>query len=116
MKMLELMKKTSFLTIRQYEKILQFFSDTRIMARLFQLQRRSPLMHKSRRNIEETMNHFSIYPDDIKNNKIIQRIEQLTRGYIGIQAKIRYPVVIIGDDGVAQERFDYDSLYVEDPN
>lgn len=38
------------------------------------------------------------------------------KGYIGIQAKIRQPVLVVGEDGVAQERFDYDSLYVEDPN
>jgi Tat protein secretion system quality control protein TatD with DNase activity len=73
-------------------------------------------MHKSKQNINTTLNHFSIYPDDIKNNSIISRIHTLMKGYIGIQVKIRYPVVVIGEDGVAQKRFDYDSLYVEDPN
>ena len=73
-------------------------------------------MHKSRRNLESTMNHFSIYPDDVKNNHIIRRIEALMNGHIGIQAKIRYPVIVIGDDGVEIQKYDVDSLYVEDPN
>lgn len=59
-------------------------------------------MHKSKRNIETTLGHFNIYPDDIKNNSIIKRIETLMKGYIGVSAKIRYPVVVIGDDGVVQ--------------
>lgn len=62
------------------------------------------------------MNHFSIYPDDFRNNQIVVSIEYLLKGYIGVQAKIRQPVLVIGEDGVAQERFDYDSLFVDDPN
>jgi hypothetical protein len=87
-----------------------------VLARIYQLQQRSPLMHKSKRNLESTMNHFGIYPDDVKNNSIVKRIEALMKGYFSIQAKIRVPVIVIGDDGVVQERFDYDSLYIDDPN
>lgn len=111
---MELLKKSSFLTTRQYERFGDFFINSRILAKIHQLQRRSPLMHKSKRNIETTLGHFNIYPDDIKNNSIIKRIESLMKGYIGVSAKIRYPVVVIGDDGVVQQQYDYDSLYVED--
>jgi hypothetical protein len=116
MKLLEQLKKTSFLTTRQYEKFGEFFTNNRILSRIFQLQRRSALMHKSKRILETTMSHFNVYPEDVKNNAIIKRIESLVKGYFSIQAKIRHPVIIIGEDGVVQERFDYDSLYVEDPN
>lgn len=71
MKILEMLKKTSFLTTRQYEKFLDFFIAPKILSMIFGKQRRSPLMHKSKRNIETTMTHFSIYPDDDKNNAVI---------------------------------------------
>lgn len=116
MKMLELLRKTSFLTTRQHEKFVEFFNNSRINAKIFGLQRRSPLMHKSRRNLESTLIHFSIYPGDVKNNHIVKRIEGLMNGHIGIQAKIRYPVIVIGDDGVEIQKYDVDSLYVDDPN
>lgn len=41
-------------------------------------------MHKSKRNIETTLGHFNIYPDDIRNNAIIKNIESLMKGYIGV--------------------------------
>ena len=89
MKMLETLGKTSFLTTRQYEKLGEFFNATRTITKVFSLQRRSPSLHKSKRNIETSLNHFSIYPDDFRNNQIVISIEQLVKGYVGVQAKIR---------------------------
>ena len=83
-RLMDMLGKSSFLATRMYERMGEFFINQRILTRIHQLQRRSPMMHKSKRNIETTLMHFNNYPEDIRNNSIIKRIESLMKGYIGV--------------------------------
>ena len=112
-KLMEQMKKTTFLSTKYYDKVGDLITSTRMQKNIFTQQRRGRGMSKSQQNIEETLQRFLTNPEDIENNVVLKRIEEHMKGQFKIKIKVNYPIVLDAN-GIPQQAH-FDSLYIADP-